>query len=71
MKSLFDELLVAWAAGVITWAVVRTFSATPPDIPGTGGTVAALGAVIGLLGTAIALYRWVNRRRDDPDEGKP
>jgi hypothetical protein len=67
VKRLFDELVLVWAAALITWVVSRVFSQQPPDIPGSGGTVAALSLVIGLLGTAVAFYKWFNRRRGDDD----
>ena len=59
---LFRRAALVWACWLITWAVQRTFSAVPPDVP--AGTAAALASVCGLLTVVVGLYQW-SRGRDD------
>ncbi|MDR3414644.1 MAG: hypothetical protein P4L83_00525 [Nevskia sp.] len=55
------RLSLLWAMGLVTWTVHEVFTRRP-DIP--AGTVAALSAVTGLLGSVIGLYQY-HRGRDD------
>lgn len=65
--KLIRRLVLVWAVALITWVVVRVFGMAPPVI--TGGTATALGTVIGILGTVIALYKWMRDREDRMQNG--
>lgn len=60
---------IVWACCIITWAIYVTFNKDlTPDI--SGSTAAALGTVVGLLATVIALYQWSRKRDDDREKDK-
>ena len=53
--KLVRRLLVAWAAGLITWVTVRVFGGPLADI--TGNVVAAYTVTCGLLTIVLGLYQ--------------
>jgi uncharacterized membrane protein (DUF485 family) len=52
-QRLFRRTVLAWACGLITWVIYKTWVATP-DI--SSGTATALGIVVGILATVIGFY---------------
>lgn len=61
IEKPFRKLIVFWASGLITWVVVQVFTDVSLI---TSAVVAALTAVIGLLGTAIVFYKY-NRHKEE------
>jgi len=59
--------------GIVLWAILAVsvaMYAIIPRITGDTGLVAALTAVIGLVGTAIAFYNTARDRENDRDSAK-
>jgi len=59
--KLIRRLVLLWAVIMITYVTFIVFH-HPPNIP--SGTVTAYGIVVGLLATAIGLYKWSRDRED-------
>lgn len=61
-NRLVRRILLLWACIVISWVIYKVFT-NPPDI--SGGTVAALTTVVGILTVVIGFYQWSRAKEDE------
>ena len=61
------RLALLWSICLITWVVIRVFSAPLSEI--TGPATTALGIVVGLLATVVGFYQHSRNRNDQTNEG--